>query len=189
MKKLALLAMLFLACGGAPKTKTEETKMPEPKTAPYWHLQIKDYGEVVVKFHPEAAPKIVASMIDLTKKEFYNGLTFHRVIKKFMIQGGCPRGDGTGDPGYSLDDEFGPGLTHKKGTVSMANAGPNTNGCQFFICLEPQPHLDGKHPIIGEVVQGLDLVDKIGLVKTNMSDKPLTPVVMEKVWVEDRPTQ
>lgn len=189
MKKLFLVALLLTACGGPPKNKPEETKMPETKTAPYWHIQVKDYGEIVIKLYPEAAPKIVASTIDLTKKGFYNGLIFHRVIKNFMIQGGCPRGDGTGDPGYELEDEFGPGLTHKKGTVSMANRGPNTNGSQFFICLAPQPHLDGKHPIIGEVVQGQEVVDKIGLTRTNASDRPLTPVVMEKVWIEDRPIE
>lgn len=189
MKRLGLLALLFLACGSTPKTKTEDIKMPEAKTAPYWHLQIKDFGEIVIKLYPEAAPKIVASMIDLTKKGFFNGLIFHRVIDGFMIQGGDPLGTGFGDPGYKLDDEFGPGLTHKKGTASMANAGPNTNGSQFFICLTPQARLDRKHPIFGDVVQGLDVVEKIGKVKTDANDRPLTPVVMEKVWIEDRPIQ
>ncbi len=189
MRKFALIALALLACGGAPKNKPEDTTMPETKTVPYWHIQVANYGEIVVKFFPNAAPNIVSSMVSLTNKGFYNGLIFHRVIKGFMIQGGCPLGTGTGDPGYSLDDEFGPGLTHKKGTVSMANRGPNTNGCQFFICLEPQSHLDGKHPIIGEVVQGLDVVDKIGLAKTNMNDQPLIKIVMEKVWIENKPVE
>ena len=101
-----------------------------------------------------------------------------------MIQGGCPKGDGTGDPGYEIEDEISPRLKHLKGTVAMANRGPNTNGSQFYICLEALPGLDGRYTIVGSVVQGMDIVERIGNVETGAFDKPLTDVVMEKAFIE-----
>ncbi|MCY4380123.1 MAG: peptidylprolyl isomerase [Proteobacteria bacterium] len=134
-------------------------------------------------FHKET-PVTVSNFMSLVQKDFYNGLKFHRVIKNFMIQGGDPKGNGTGGPGYTFQDEFNPKLKHdKKGVLSMANSGPNTNGSQFFITLAATPWLDGKHTVFGEVVEGLEVLDTIGTTKTNAQDVPLTTVVMEKVTV------
>ncbi|NJD52916.1 MAG: peptidylprolyl isomerase [Candidatus Methanoperedens sp.] len=117
----------------------------------------------IIKFElkESEAPITTKNFIDLAQKGFYNGLTFHRVIRGFMIQGGCPKGDGTGGPGYMIRDEFHPKLKHTKGAVSMANAGPNTGGSQFFITEAPQPHLDGKHSVFGQVTEGQNVVESI----------------------------
>ncbi|RME54106.1 peptidylprolyl isomerase [Candidatus Woesearchaeota archaeon] len=121
-----------------------------------------DKGNIKFELFEKRAPITTKNFIDLAKKGFYNGLTFHRVIPGFVIQGGDPNGDGTGGPGYTIKDEFHPELKHdSKGIVSMANRGPNTGGSQFFITLNPQPHLDGKHSVFGKVVEGLDIIDKI----------------------------
>lgn len=118
-------------------------------------------GTIKFELYEAEAPITTKNFIDLTQKGFYNGLTFHRVIRSFMIQGGCPKGDGTGGPGYSIRDEFHPKLRHTKGAVSMANAGPNTGGSQFFITEAPQPHLDGKHSVFGQVTEGQNVVESI----------------------------
>jgi cyclophilin family peptidyl-prolyl cis-trans isomerase len=140
-------------------------------------------GDIKLKFYADDAPKTVSNFVKLAKKGFYDGLTFHRVIRDFMIQGGCPRGDGTGGPGYEFEDEFN---DHKivPGTLAMANAGPNTNGSQFFIVTEsPQPGLDGKHTAFGEVIEGMDVVRKIAAVKTGARDKPIEPVTIKSIEV------
>ena len=120
-----------------------------------------DRGAVRVELYPEKAPLTVANFVNLAKRGFYDGLNFHRVIKDFMIQGGCPQGTGTGGPGYKFEDEANNGVRHERGVLSMANAGPNTNGSQFFITHVATPWLDGKHTVFGKVVDGMDVVDKV----------------------------
>ncbi len=132
-------------------------------------------GEIVLELYPEHAPKTVNNFVFLSNQGYYDGISFHRVISDFMIQGGDPTGSGSGGPGYKFGDEFaGNPLTHERCVISMANAGPNTNGSQFFITHSPQPHLNGKHTVFGKVITGQDVVDKI-----QQGDK------MEKVTVSE----
>lgn len=141
-------------------------------------------GTMKISLFYKETPITVSNFVTLINQGFYDGLIFHRVIKNFMIQGGDPKGNGTGGPGYSFQDEFVPSLKHsKKGILSMANAGPNSNGSQFFITLVPTPHLDGAHTVFGELIEGEDVLDKIGTTPTASMDRPVTPVVMKKVTV------
>jgi peptidyl-prolyl cis-trans isomerase A (cyclophilin A) len=153
-----------------------------------------------VRFFDQEAPNTVANFVGLAegtkewtdpvtrqpvKTRFYDGLAFHRVIDGFVIQGGDPLGNGTGGPGYRFGDEFHPTRRHDRaGTLSMANAGPNTNGSQFFVTLGPTPHLDNRHSVFGEVVEGLDVVRRIGKVPVGRGDRPVKDVVMERVTIE-----
>ena len=118
-------------------------------------------GPIRVELLPDQAPLTVANFVNLARRGFYDGLGFHRVIADFMVQGGCPEGSGRGGPGYRFEDETGNGVRHERGVLSMANAGPNTNGSQFFITHVATPWLDGKHTVFGKVVEGLDVVDAI----------------------------
>ena len=120
-----------------------------------------DRGPIKVELFPEKAPLTVANFVNLARRGFYDGLNFHRVIPDFMIQGGCPEGSGRGGPGYKFEDEANNGLGHERGVLSMANAGPNTNGSQFFITHVATPWLDGKHTVFGKVVEGMDAVDAV----------------------------
>lgn len=147
-----------------------------------------NFGNIVFQTYNEDAPKTVANFITLANQGFYNNLTFHRVIDKFMIQGGDPTGNGSGGPGYTFEDELNSATKsykngYQKGVVAMANAGPNTNGSQFFIMLADTP-LPHAYTIFGKVVSGQEVVDKIGKTKTDTNDKPISPVIMQKVVVE-----
>jgi peptidyl-prolyl cis-trans isomerase B (cyclophilin B) len=120
-----------------------------------------DRGAIKHELYPDKAPLTVANFVNLAKRGFYDGLNFHRVIADFMVQGGCPEGSGRGGPGYRFEDETNNGVRHERGVLSMANAGPNTNGSQFFITHVATPWLDGKHTVFGKVVEGLDVVDAV----------------------------
>jgi cyclophilin family peptidyl-prolyl cis-trans isomerase len=140
-------------------------------------------GPIELELTPDDAPKTVENFTRLAGEGFYDGLTFHRVIPDFMIQGGCPQGDGTGGPGYTFEDEANQhGVV--RGALAMANAGPNTNGSQFFIVTaEACPWLDGKHTVFGHVVAGQDVVDRISNVDRDERDRPRTPVTMGRVEI------
>lgn len=137
-------------------------------------------GDFTIELFEDRAPATTKNFIDLVEKGYYDGLTFHRVIDNFMIQGGCPQGTGTGGPGYKIRDEFHPELRHDAaGVLSMANAGPDTGGSQFFITLAATPWLDNRHAVFGRVVSGMDVVEKIGKVRTDSGDRPTEPVTMD----------
>lgn len=149
-------------------------------------------GTFEIELFAKECPETVWNFVNLaegrqetTKKgPYYDGLVFHRVIEGFMIQGGCPEGSGRGGPGYRFEDECQPGLRHTTpGILSMANAGPGTNGSQFFITLVPTPHLDGRHTVFGKVISGMDIVSKIGKTPTGRMDRPVDDVVIEKVTI------
>src|SRR3954468_1949036 len=144
-----------------------------------------NHGDITFELFDEDAPKTVENFRTLARKGFYDGLVFHRIIKDFMIQGGCPKGTGTGGPGYEFEDEIN---QHKvvRGALAMANAGPNTNGSQFFIVTIPEAGwLDGKHTVFGEVASGMDVVDKIEGVDTDRRDRPQEDARIEKLEVGD----
>lgn len=146
-------------------------------------------GNFKVELFEDKAPLTTKNFITLVNKGFYDGLIFHRVIDGFMIQGGDSNGNGTGGPGYQIKDEFHPDLRHNAaGILSMANAGPNTGGSQFFITLAPTPWLDNKHAVFGKVIEGMDAVQRIGKVKTDSQDKPLENVVIKRITIE-KPAQ
>lgn len=206
MKSILLCAILALTCGvseakdAKKETKKEDKKTDAKKGQNMFAVFETNLGTFKVKLFANEAPKTVENFVGLVegtkewtdpktgkkeKKPFYNGLTFHRVIKGFMLQGGDPAGNGTGGPGYQFGDEFHPELKHSKpGILSMANAGPGTNGSQFFVTVAATPWLDGKHSVFGEVVEGMDVVKKIEVVKTGPNDKPVEPVIMKTVKIE-----
>lgn len=156
-------------------------------------------GDMTAELYEDLVPNTVKNFVGLatgqlqfvdeltgetTQRPFYDGLIFHRVIPDFMIQCGCPRGIGTGGPGYRFRDEFSPKLRHNApGILSMANAGPNTNGSQFFITEVPTPHLDNRHAVFGKVIDGLDIIKKIARVRRDHRDKPLEPVILKAVTI------
>ena len=141
-----------------------------------------DKGTIEAELYPAKAPKTVENFVTLAKKGFYDGVIFHRVISGFMIQTGDPTGTGHGGPGYEFEDEFSPDLKHDKaGTISMANAGPGTNGSQFFITVVPTPHLDGKHTVFGRITQGLEVAQAIANAPADHHDRPKKPIHLQKV--------
>ena len=153
-------------------------------------FEMENGGKMVAELYPEVAPNTVNNFISLVQSGFYNGLIFHRVIPGFMIQGGCPNGNGMGGPGYSIRGEFSHNgvqnsLKHDRGVLSMARAmNPNSAGSQFFIMHQTSPHLDGSYAAFGKVTEGMDVVNKIAETDTDYNDRPLTPQVMKTVTVE-----
>jgi peptidyl-prolyl cis-trans isomerase A (cyclophilin A) len=193
VKKLFIVAMLCTVFGVAGNAVGQEKK------APLYATFKTSMGDIVVQLFEEKAPKTVANFVGLAsgtkewtdpktgekvKKPLYNGTIFHRVIPGFMIQGGDPLGNGTGGPGYRFEDEFHPDLRHTKGGVlSMANAGPNTNGSQFFITLAPTLHLDNRHSVFGEVIKGQVVVVAIGAAPRDGRDRPTKDVVIKEIVI------
>lgn len=182
--------MIFSSCAQqsqeptTSKTDKEKTKTPiENRIAEI----DTNFGTMTIELFEDKAPITTKNFIDLSEKKFYDGLTFHRVIEDFMIQGGDPDGNGTGGPGYAIEDEFHLSLTHsKKGILSMANSGPNTGGSQFFITLIATPWLDGKHAVFGQIIEGEDVLDEIGDIKTGANDTPVTPVTIKKITIKKK---
>ena len=154
-------------------------------------IEVKEFGVIEVELNPSVAPLTVENFVKLANKDFYNGLTFHRVIKGFMIQGGCPKGNGTGGPGYSIKGEFYANginnpLRHTRGVISMARAmDPDSAGSQFFIMHQDAPHLDGQYAAFGKVVKGIEVVDAIASVNTNYYDMPLNKVIIKSIKIEE----
>ncbi len=153
-------------------------------------IEMEQGGEIVIELDPSNAPNTVKNFIALASSGFYDGLTFHRVIPGFMIQGGCPEGFGTGEPGYRIKGEFKANghenkIKHKRGVISMARAQPNDSaGCQFFVMDKTSTHLDGQYAAFGQVKQGLDIIDRIVAVTTDPNDKPLEKQTIKKMTVE-----
>lgn len=182
MKFISIITMAVIICGCAGFLTATAEAAVKRQTATF----DTSMGTFKVELFNDLAPKTVKNFTDLAEKGFYDGIIFHRVIDKFMIQGGCPQGSGMGGPGYTIPDEFGKGLKHDKpGILSMANAGPNTGGSQFFVTLVPTPWLDGKHAIFGAVSEGMDVIEKIGKVSTDSRDRPLQKVIINKLTISD----
>ena len=192
-KTLFLIAVLVLAAFAAVGTQTAHKKHKEGEMTnmanPVAVIET-NIGIIELELFADKAPKTAQNFIDLAQKGFYDGVIFHRVIDDFMIQGGDPTGTGRGGPGYTIEDEFDDDLTHNAaGILSMANAGPNTGGSQFFITLKKTPWLDGKHAVFGKVISGMDVVRKIGKSETDFADRPLEKIVMEKVTIKNAPAK
>jgi len=189
---LLMQVLLIAGCSGSNGTSNTPEKQVVPESTPKQEVSSKNRvakfetskGDFTIELFEDKAPITTKNFIDLVNKNFYNGLIFHRVIPGFMIQGGDPKGNGTGGPGYKIPDEFNPSLKHDaEGILSMANAGPNTGGSQFFITLAPTPHLDNKHAVFGKVIAGIDVVKVIGNVKRTAADKPVEDVVIKKISI------
>ena len=154
-------------------------------------IEVKEFGTMEVELNPSAAPITVENFVKLANKGFYNGLIFHRVINGFMIQGGCPKGNGTGGPGYSIKGEFYANginnpIRHVRGVISMARAmDPDSAGSQFFIMHKDAPHLDGQYAAFGKVIKGIEVVDAIASVETNYYDMPLNKIVIKSIKIEE----
>ena len=177
---IVLTAIFFMLC--APAFADDEASTTKRPVAVF----STSMGNFRIELYSDLAPNTVNNFITLAKKSFYDGVIFHRAIDGFMIQGGDPTGTGMGGPGYHIPDEFGEGLKHNApGILSMANAGPNTGGSQFFITLVPTPWLDGHHAIFGHVVEGMDVVEAIGHTETNRRDRPVKDVVIQNIAIEE----
>lgn len=181
-----------MALVGCSQGDAQEEVRIAPKELPIATLIIKDYGTIEAELYPHIAPNTVNNFISLANKDFYNGLTFHRVIKGFMIQGGDPDGDGTGGPGYTIKGEFTKNkfkndLKHTEGVLSMARSqSKNSAGSQFFIMTNDAPHLDGLYASFGKVISGMDIVHKIENTETSFNDMPMKDVIIESIKVDTK---
>ena len=202
---LAALMLVLVGCGGDsesvdtpilyPKTTPRPTPTPIPEGEAYIRIDqnnryiatiTTNHGSIEIELFTKEAPKTVNNFVTLSKDGFYNGLIFHRVIPNFMIQGGDPTGTGRGGPGYTFEDEFHDSLKFDKpGLLAMANAGPNTNGSQFFITTVPTAHLTGRHTIFGRVLEGQDVVEAISRVHTSVGDRPIQDVKIQGIQIEE----
>ncbi len=185
---IILAAMVVITGCSGKEADTEEPQAQAEAQTPERPRVIMEtsMGRIVLELFPDVAPNHVKNFLDLVNQGFYNGLTFHRVIKGFVIQGGDPKGDGTGDAGYTIPAEFS-NLQHMPGTLAMARGpDPNSASCQFYICLAQLPGLDGNYTIFGQTVEGLDVVNKIGNVETGQNDMPVETVNIVKVWEEGK---
>jgi peptidyl-prolyl cis-trans isomerase B (cyclophilin B) len=202
---ILMSSLILVGCGNTKSSDKKEADAPavksessdtnttkENKDLPVATITVDGYGVIKAELYPEIAPNTVNNFIDLANKDFYNNLKFHRIIKGFMIQGGDPKGDGTGGPGYSIEGEFtsngfANSLKHTKGVLSMARSqDPNSAGSQFFIMTKESPHLDGEYAAFGKVISGLDVLDKIESVKTGSNDKPKEDVVIKSITVDTK---
>lgn len=193
MKRLLCIALCLIllgtmGCTSSEKNKTEEETMHSEY--PIATITMKDGGVIKLELYPKIAPESVKNFISLANSKFYDGLIFHRVISGFMIQGGCPKGNGTGGPGYNIKGEFSANgvdnsLSHERGVISMARAmAYDSAGSQFFICHADSQFLDGQYAAFGKVIEGMDVVDAIASVKTNSQDKPLQDQVIDSIRVD-----
>lgn len=193
MKRLLCIALCLIllgtmGCTSGEKNKTEEETMHSGY--PIATITMKDGGVIKLELYPKIAPESVKNFISLANSKFYDGLIFHRVISGFMIQGGCPKGNGTGGPGYNIKGEFSANgvdnsLSHERGVISMARAmAYDSAGSQFFICHADSQFLDGQYAAFGKVIEGMDVVDAIASVKTNSQDKPLQDQVIDSIRVD-----
>ncbi len=193
MKRLLCIALCLIllgtmGCTSGEKNKTEEETMHSEY--PIATITMKDGGVIKLELYPKIAPESVKNFISLANSKFYDGLFFHRVISGFMIQGGCPKGNGTGGPGYNIKGEFSANgvdnsLSHERGVISMARAmAYDSAGSQFFICHADSQFLDGQYAAFGKVIEGMDVVDAIASVKTNSQDKPLQDQVIDSIRVD-----
>jgi len=195
MSLLAAAVVLLSSCSQQKLTiNGEAVQLEEPGI---YAKMATNYGDILLELHEDKAPITVANFVALAEgkdtlpglkaeyagKPYYDGITFHRVIPNFMIQGGDPTGTGMGDPGYKFPDETDNGLSHKKGALSMANSGPNTNGSQFFITVAETKHLDGRHTVFGEVLQGQKVADSISRAETAAGDKPVNPITINTLEI------
>lgn len=189
---ILIIVIFLISCGGTEKLEISGTSSKvggdTMKTAKFE----TNLGYFTIKLYEDKMPITTKNFIDLVEKGFYDGTKFHRVIERFMIQGGDPLSKedsqkamwGTGGPGYKIKDEFHSELSNTKSTLAMANAGPNTGGSQFFINTASNTNLDSKHPVFGKVVEGMNIVEKISKVSTDQSDKPIEDVIIEKITIE-----
>lgn len=196
MKKLILIflipLMFLVGCNKTTENKVSESNIKSTEDLPVATIKIKNFGEIKAELYPQIAPNTVNNFIALANSGFYDGLTFHRIIKDFMIQGGDPEGTGMGGPGYSIKGEFTNNnfvnnLSHTKGVLSMARSqDPNSAGSQFFIVTKDSLFLDNDYAAFGKVISGMELLSKLESVKTSDNDKPIEDVVIESITVDTK---